>query len=377
VRKMAENAEDLKTLKDDSVLALRSLILFQAGNTRKALDYLNAAIALNDSDFRYFNNRCVVFQKLDCYESALKDVERALFLNPYSPKAHFLKGTTLVEIGAYFEAEKSFRNVLRLNAFHDDVSRELIRLKVLIAHQYGINATAALQVAAKFNDLRKMVKHFSKLASYKCIDQNHASKTDNKVTHVSEELNLKAETTEKSSNKIIANGIVDACRQLRCIQDCDYLEEPTNLMLSRAIHVSNLSSTVTKTQISKIFSKYGQILNITLMSFSRSKKEAIVDFDNVHSPVAAIAEFCHKPLFCSAELNIGNVPIKIRFTPSNEQKKKGILHQEQAYNIIKKMNECFLWRFSGNCSQRANCPLRHIRINNDIDYNYWIDRVEN
>ncbi|XP_072190370.1 tetratricopeptide repeat protein 31 [Excalfactoria chinensis] len=102
------------------------------GRYAEAVQAFTEAIKLNPREHRLFGNRSYCYEKLQQYQEALRDAEMALGLQPNWPKGFFRKGKALWGLKRYAEARDTFKQLLRLEGTHADVSTQLEACQVLL-----------------------------------------------------------------------------------------------------------------------------------------------------------------------------------------------------------------------------------------------------
>nr|XP_029506068.1 tetratricopeptide repeat protein 31-like [Oncorhynchus nerka]XP_029506069.1 tetratricopeptide repeat protein 31-like [Oncorhynchus nerka] len=89
------------------------------------------AIHCDPKDHRFFGNRSYCYWCLERYPSALSDAQRSIQLAPDWPKGYFRKGSALMGLKRYGEAEGAMQQVLKLDQDCEEASIELFNCKVL------------------------------------------------------------------------------------------------------------------------------------------------------------------------------------------------------------------------------------------------------
>lgn len=104
------------------------------GHFREAVDLFSKAVSLDSTDFRFFGNRSFCYERLEEFDKALADANRAIGIAPDWPKGYFRKGKALVGLKNYTHAEDAFTHVLKLDMKCIDAKHELneVRIQQLI-----------------------------------------------------------------------------------------------------------------------------------------------------------------------------------------------------------------------------------------------------
>jgi tetratricopeptide (TPR) repeat protein len=82
---------------------------FKAGDHGKAIECYTYATEIDPTNPVYFQNRAMAYFRMEKYERALRDSNKALGLDPKSVKAHFRKGESLLALKKYQEALKAYQ----------------------------------------------------------------------------------------------------------------------------------------------------------------------------------------------------------------------------------------------------------------------------
>ncbi len=138
-----EEAESIDSM-DPVVLQSRQFAvkgneMANLGHYSTAIDLFTQAISLDPRDFRFFGNRSFCYDRLQQYESALKDANRAISLAKEWPKGYFRKGRALAGLKRYAEAETAFEDVLKLDKNCEDAVEELHKTRISRLMEMGFN----------------------------------------------------------------------------------------------------------------------------------------------------------------------------------------------------------------------------------------------
>ncbi|XP_053406427.1 uncharacterized protein LOC123546690 [Mercenaria mercenaria] len=114
--KSEEESEELdpKTLRSRQ-LAIKGNEMAHLGHYNAAIELFSEAIKLDPKDFRFFGNRSYCYDRIQQYEKALKDAEKAISLAKDWPKGYFRQGRALAGLKMFPEAEQAFTQVLKLD----------------------------------------------------------------------------------------------------------------------------------------------------------------------------------------------------------------------------------------------------------------------
>ncbi|NWY55629.1 TTC31 protein, partial [Chionis minor] len=104
----------------------------QKGWYAEAVCAFTEAVKLNPREHRLFGNRSYCYEKLQCYEEALRDAQVALGLQPRWPKGFFRKGKALRGLERYAEAASTFEELLRLDGDNAEAVAQLEACRALL-----------------------------------------------------------------------------------------------------------------------------------------------------------------------------------------------------------------------------------------------------
>ncbi|CAB1343872.1 unnamed protein product [Coregonus sp. 'balchen'] len=124
------NGTDAVTKRSAS-LTEKGIKLVQEGQYSQAIIMFTEAIKYDPKDYRFFGNRSYCYSCLEQYPQALSDAERSIQLAPDWPKGYFRKGSALIGMKRYSEAEKAMEQVLKLDKDCEEAVNDLFNCKVL------------------------------------------------------------------------------------------------------------------------------------------------------------------------------------------------------------------------------------------------------
>lgn len=128
--------------------------------------------------------------------------------------------------------------------------------------------------------------------------------------------------------------------------------------------MGNLSPDLTKEQLEKLFSKYGEPVKAHRLIRS---PVAFIKYENTESPRAAIDDL-YGLLLPELTLN-QDQPLKLHFDRNDAQLKANYRPIELPPNADN--GECYGWRTTV-CRRGKICPKKHIPINRGIDFQMWM-----
>ncbi|XP_075004346.1 tetratricopeptide repeat protein 31 isoform X3 [Calonectris borealis] len=123
---------DTSVVEQSLVLAGRGNEAAQKGRYAEAVQAFTEAVKLNPREHRLFGNRSYCYEKLRCYEEALRDAQVSLGLQPGWPKGFFRKGKALRGLERYAEAARTFEELLRLDGANADAAAQLEACRALL-----------------------------------------------------------------------------------------------------------------------------------------------------------------------------------------------------------------------------------------------------
>jgi tetratricopeptide (TPR) repeat protein len=121
--------EQVIALAPDAVDAYIKLgtLAFEQGNLEQALQYLNHAEQLEDSNARLFATRARIYEQQEKIPESIADLERALTLRPNDSKSLLLRGKLYRQQGQMDAALLDFNGVLKLEPDHHKARLERAR----------------------------------------------------------------------------------------------------------------------------------------------------------------------------------------------------------------------------------------------------------
>ncbi|XP_024916717.1 hsp70-Hsp90 organizing protein [Cynoglossus semilaevis] len=151
--KRETNGTDIVTKKSTS-LTEKGIKLVQEGQYAQAVIMFTEAIRCDPKDNRFFGNRSYCYYCLEQYPPALADAERAIQLAPDWPKGYFRKGSALMGMKRYSEAETAMEQVLKLDKDCEEAVTDLFNCKVLQLMELGFEELQSVQLLEKFSTVQ-------------------------------------------------------------------------------------------------------------------------------------------------------------------------------------------------------------------------------
>ncbi|XP_036804981.1 uncharacterized protein LOC110487250 [Oncorhynchus mykiss] len=147
-----ESSDPVK--KKGASLTEKGIQLFKQGQYSQAVDMFSEAIHCDPKDHRFFGNRSYCYWCLELYPSALSDAQRSIQLAPDWPKGYFRKGSALMGLKRYGEAEGAMQQVLKLDQDCEEASIELFNCKVLQLMDLGFEEGQSVLLLEKFTTVQ-------------------------------------------------------------------------------------------------------------------------------------------------------------------------------------------------------------------------------
>ncbi|XP_008277977.1 stress-induced-phosphoprotein 1 isoform X2 [Stegastes partitus] len=161
--KRETNGTDTMTKKSAS-LTEKGIKLVQEGQYAQAVSMFTEAIKCDPNDYRFFGNRSYCYYCLEQYPQALTDAERSIQLAPDWPKGHFRKGSALMGMKRYSEAEKAMEQVLKLDKDCEEAVNDLLNCKVLQLMELGFEEMQSVLLLEKCSTVQAVLASCSDAA---------------------------------------------------------------------------------------------------------------------------------------------------------------------------------------------------------------------
>lgn len=157
------NGTDNMTKKSAS-LTEKGIKLVQEGQYAQAVTMFTEAIKCDPKDNRFFGNRSYCYYCLEQYPQALEDADRSIQLAPDWPKGHFRRGSALMGMKRYSEAEKAMEQVLKLDKDCEEAVIDLFNCKVLQLMELGFEEGQSVLLLEKFSTVQAVLTSCSDVA---------------------------------------------------------------------------------------------------------------------------------------------------------------------------------------------------------------------
>ncbi|XP_056465110.1 uncharacterized protein zgc:123010 isoform X1 [Gadus chalcogrammus] len=223
--------------KRSASLTEKGIKLVQEGQYSQAVSMFTEAIRCDPNDYRFFGNRSYCYSCLDQYPLALADAERSIYLAPDWPKGYFRKGTALIGMKRYSEAEKAMAQVLNLDKDCEEAVNDLFHCKVLQLMAYGVGETQSVLLLEQQSSVQAVLSSFP--------DANRVGSQDSSLMQPESPClslwvgNVTTELTEKHLRDLFKTyGEIDSIRVLH-EKFCAFVNFKNATMAARALEKLN------------------------------------------------------------------------------------------------------------------------------------------
>ncbi|XP_056147957.1 uncharacterized protein zgc:123010 isoform X2 [Lampris incognitus] len=303
------NGSDAVTKRSAS-LTEKGIKLVNEGQYALAVSMFTEAIRYDPKDYRFFGNRSYCYICLEQYPQALADAERSIQLAPDWPKGHFRKGSALMGMKRYSEAEKAMEQVLKLDKNCDEAVNELFNCRVLQLMEMGFEETQSIQLLEKF-----------------CTVQ------------------------------AVLASCPEACR----VGSQEF--STANLGPCPSLWVGNVTTELTEKLLWDLFKTYGEIDSIRVL---HERFCAFVNFKNADMAARAMDKL--------NGYSIENTRLVVRYPDRRTQKVLPVPQQAGATAARRSGpvngDECYFWRTTG-CHFGDKCRYKHIPDQKGKDRKPW------
>ncbi|CAL8358944.1 unnamed protein product [Boreogadus saida] len=225
------------SIKRSASLTEKGIKLVQEGQYSQAVSMFTEAIRCDPNDYRFFGNRSYCYSCLDQYPLALADADRSIHLAPDWPKGYFRKGTALIGMKRYSEAEKAMAQVLNLDEDCEEAVNDLFHCKVLQLMAYGVGETQSVLLLEQLSTVQAVLSSFP--------DANRVGSQDSSLTQPESPRlslwvgNVTTELTEKHLRDLFKTyGEIDSIRVLH-EKFCAFVNFKNATMAARALEKLN------------------------------------------------------------------------------------------------------------------------------------------
>ncbi|KAL6487226.1 hypothetical protein MHYP_G00038520 [Metynnis hypsauchen] len=135
-------------------LTEKGIRLVQEGQYSQAVSMFTEAIKCDPKDYRFFGNRSYCYYCLEQYPLALTDAEKSIQMAPEWPKGYYRKGSALMGLKRYSEAEKAMEQVLKLDKDCEEAASDLFYCKVLQLMDLGYEEEQSVLLLEKYSTVQ-------------------------------------------------------------------------------------------------------------------------------------------------------------------------------------------------------------------------------
>ncbi|XP_052771808.1 stress-induced-phosphoprotein 1-like isoform X2 [Mya arenaria] len=237
--KSDEETEDLdpKTLRSRQ-LAIKGNEMAHLGHYNAAIELFSEAIKLDPKDFRFFGNRSYCYDRIQQYEKALKDAEKAISLAKDWPKGYFRQGRALAGLKMFPDAEQAFSQVLKLDKNCEDAVQELLRVRTHQIMEMGFTRPQAEAAIKRYGTVQA------------ALDSLLAGVAENSLS-VDREVYV---SDDDDSFTPAANSRTQGASDTKM--------DPKNPEGLTALWVGNVLPDVTEKKLQQMFSRFGPVKSV-------------------------------------------------------------------------------------------------------------------
>ncbi|XP_030626959.1 hsp70-Hsp90 organizing protein isoform X2 [Chanos chanos] len=211
-------------------LAEKGIELVKDGQYSQAVSMFTEAIGYDPKDYRFFGNRSYCYECLEQYQLALADAEQAIHLAPDWAKGYYRKGSALMGLQRYSEAEKAMEQVLKLDKKCEEAVNELFNCKVLQLMDHGYDEDQSVQLLEQYSTVQAVLA---------ARGMNHESAQPGGPCPSLWVGNVTTELTEKHLWDLFKNyGEIESIRVLH-ERFCAFVNFKNAIMASRAMEKLN------------------------------------------------------------------------------------------------------------------------------------------
>ncbi|XP_030574776.1 hsp70-Hsp90 organizing protein 1 isoform X2 [Archocentrus centrarchus] len=312
--------------------------LAASGQYEKAVNCFTEAIKFNPKEFKLFGNRSLCFERLQQYESALRDADLALSMEPNWIKGLFRKGKALCGLKRYYEASLIYKEVLKLESTSAEAAQELKRAQTLHLMEMGFSWAQSSEALKTHGTLEEAVEAL-----------------------FSSEVNTGPGGRPRTQQARES----DALGQSR-VKSQSPTPRPRSAVKPALFPVWTglLAPTVTYVKLHELFSRAGTVYSIKMLL---EQQCAFVNYTR--------KEDCDKAIQCINGIIFEGAPLTVRYPykihPELGVSKSAATDRCPRPSTYKK--ECFFWRTTG-CT-RQDCTFRHVPEHKNIDRDKFTSRL--
>ncbi|XP_030574775.1 protein SQS1 isoform X1 [Archocentrus centrarchus] len=358
--------------------------LAASGQYEKAVNCFTEAIKFNPKEFKLFGNRSLCFERLQQYESALRDADLALSMEPNWIKGLFRKGKALCGLKRYYEASLIYKEVLKLESTSAEAAQELKRAQTLHLMEMGFSWAQSSEALKTHGTLEEAVEALfsSEVNTGPGVCTAHATsrdQADQPADDDDDDNDDDDDDDDDDSNDDVGEWTVLQTGRPRTQQarESDALgqsrvksQSPTPRPRSAVkpalfpVWTGLLAPTVTYVKLHELFSRAGTVYSIKMLL---EQQCAFVNYTR--------KEDCDKAIQCINGIIFEGAPLTVRYPykihPELGVSKSAATDRCPRPSTYKK--ECFFWRTTG-CT-RQDCTFRHVPEHKNIDRDKFTSRL--
>lgn len=407
---MDQNALTIK-LKAKS-LAIKGNELAKQSEFQKAIEKFTEAIRFDYTDHRLYGNRSYCYDKINLFQEALSDAEKAIYLEPLWPKGYFRKGRALSGLRMFKEAEEAYEKVLEFENTDDpELEEELYKVRSLQLQEMGFSKSQSeaairshLTVQAALEAIFVYTKSEKFNESCSDLEENDFDYTENDSepeveNHHKKITNLVIKTDKTNFNSSSSSSSSSSSNHFQSNQEAySPNESAQNAQApSTSLWIGNVDPSVNEEILIEMFSQYGQLANVRCLP---EKYCAFVNFKLKDDACKAMQHLQGKYLEGQRLLikypdNPNTVLLSSLVTKTTKNfetkkttpvepklsKKRSVEMSNEAKNAAAALealklsgpvngNECYFWRTTG-CLYADKCRYEHLKKSKGIDKKPW------
>ncbi|XP_070834564.1 protein STIP1 homolog isoform X2 [Chaetodon trifascialis] len=341
--------------------------LAASGQYEMAVKYFTDAIKYNPKEFKLFGNRSLCYERMQQYESALRDADLALCIEPNWIKGLFRKGKALCGLKRYYDASLIYKEVLQLESSSIEATQELKRAQTLHLMEMGFSWTQSSEALKSHATLEEAVEALFGGDSNPGPEDAAAVSRD-----IAEQPAVEEEDEDDEGEWIVLQTSRPRTQQIResdaSGQSRSKSQSPTppsrNSVKPKRfpVWVGSLAPSVTYATLHELFSRAGTVNSIKMLLEHQC---AFVNYTR--------KEDCERAIQCINGMVVEGSPLSVRYPSKFQMMPKSAADPSSQPGPYKK--ECFFWRTTG-CT-RSDCTYKHVPEHKNIDRDKFTSRLGN
>lgn len=407
---MLRQKEDTSQSSDQSIklkaksFAIKGNEMAKQGEFQKAIEKFTEAIKFDYTDHRLYGNRSYCYDKINLFQDALDDAEKAIYLEPLWPKGYFRKGRALSGLKMYKEAEEAYEKVLEFENTDDpELEEELNKVRSLQLQEMGfskLQSETAIRNNLTVQAALESIFVYTKEKNNKCpesssdIDENDFDYNEN-----DSENEKKEKTNFNSSSSSSSSTTSYQANENNNLENNGFGAQ--NQTPSTSLWIGNVDPDVTEEILFEMFSQYGQLANVRCLpekycafvnfkikedaqkamqnlqgKFLEGQRLLIKYPDNPNTVLLSslvtknqksVSEAANKKL---ADTTGKGVTAKKKSVDVNSEARNAAALEALKLTGPVNGNECYFWRTTG-CLYADKCRYEHLKKSRGIDKKPW------